>query len=354
MKGKTRASRGSTASKRTRRARPPRSRPGARSRPPNSAGRLPPYEPQLALLVKEAPSGDGWLHEVKLDGFRIGCALERRGVALLSRRRNDWSAQFPSVIAAAGRLAARTALLDGELAALAPDGRTSLRAMHDGATVAYFVFDLLHLDGDDLTGRPIEERKALLRDLLGARPPAPIRYVQHVVGGGRSFFEQACRHRLEGIVSKAAGSAYRPGARNGTWQKTKCVLRQEFVIGGYERSTVGGLGALWLGTYDREGRLCFAGKAGTGFQRQAGLLLGALAALERAAPPFAQGLPTGFRLRDAIWIEPRLVCEVAFMEWTHHGHIRHASYQGLRPDKEPRDVVREVPGPAPSLPPHLR
>lgn len=315
---------------------------------------LPRYEPQLALLVKQPPPGEGWLHEVKLDGFRIGCAVERRRAVLLSRRRNDWSAQFPSVLAAARRLSARGALLDGELAALAADGRTSLRAMHDGAAIAYFAFDLLHLDGADLTGRPIEERKALLRDLLGARPPAPIRYVQHVIGGGRSFFEQACRHRLEGIVSKAAGSAYRPGARNATWQKTKCVLRQEFVIGGYERSTVGGLGALWLGTYDRDGRLCFAGKVGTGFQREAGPLLATFAGLERAAPPFGEGLPTGFRLRDAVWIEPRIVCEVAFMEWTHHGHIRHASYQGLRPDKEPRDVVREVPRPARPLPPPLR
>ena len=337
MKGKTRAASTGPAKK--------TGRPG---------GGLPPYDPQLALLVKQPPDGDGWLHEVKLDGFRIGCAVERGRATLLSRRRHEWSAEFPALVAAAGRLDARSALLDGELAAVAPDGRTSLHAMHDGATIAYFVFDLLHLDGEDLSGQPIEQRKALLRRLLGGRPLAPFRYVEHLVGGGPAFFAEACRHRLEGIVSKAAGSAYRPGARNATWQKSKCVLRQEFVIGGYERSAVGGLGAIWLGYHDRRGRLCFAGKAGTGFQREAGPLLATFGKLERGAPPFAQGLPTGFRVRDAVWIEPRIVCEVAFMEWTHHGHIRHASYQGLRPDKEARDVIREVARRSPPLPAHLR
>ena len=358
MKGKTHAPTASTGRKKTRPGAGPASRPtastGPAGRPRRPDAALAPYDPQLALLVKEPPGGDEWLHEVKLDGFRIGCAVEGGRATLLSRRRHDWSAQFPAVVGAAERLAARSALLDGELAAIAPDGRTSLHAMHDGATIAYFVFDLLHLDGADLTGQPIERRKMLLRQLFGARPPAPLRYVEHVVGGGGAFFEEACRHRLEGIVSKAAGSAYRPGARNATWQKTKCVLRQEFVIGGYERSAVGSLGALWLGYHDRDGRLCFAGKAGTGFQREAGPLLATFAKLEREAPPFAEGLPTGFRLRGAVWIEPRIVCEVAFMEWTHHGHIRHASYQGLRADKEARDVVREVARRAPPLPAHLR
>jgi bifunctional non-homologous end joining protein LigD len=314
----------------------------------------PPYNPQLALLVKDAPDGDGWLHEVKLDGFRIGCALENGRARLLSRRGKDWTAAFPAVAAGVGRLRAANALLDGEVAAVLPDGRTSLQAMHEGSTIAYFVFDLLHLDGEDLTVRAIEERKRHLRDLLGGRPPAPLRYVEHVVGGGPAFFAEARHHRLEGIISKLAGSPYRPGARNAAWRKIKCVLRQEFVIGGYERSTTGGLGALWLGTYDAEGRLVFAGKAGTGFQREARELLKAFEKIERVAAPFAVGLPKGFKLRNAIWLEPRIVCEVAFMEWTSHGHVRHPSYQGLRPDKSPAEVVRETPGVPPVLPKHLR
>jgi bifunctional non-homologous end joining protein LigD len=315
---------------------------------------LPPYDPQLALLAKAAPDGDGWLHEVKLDGFRIGCRLERGRAILFSRRGNRTDA-FPAVAQGAERLHAQRALLDGEVAAVGPDGRTSLLGMHEGATIAYFVFDLLYLDGSDLTASPIETRKEHLRELLGARPPAPLRYVPHVVGGGPTFFADACQHRLEGIISKAAGSPYRPGARNATWQKVKCVLRQEFVVGGYERSTVGSLGAIWLGTYEVDGSLRFAGKVGTGFQREAGALLASFEALVRPTTPFAAaGLPTGFKAKGVVWLEPRLVCEVAFMEWTHHGHIRHPSYQGLRPDKPPAEVVREVPGKIPILPKHLR
>ena len=321
---------------------------------PRSRAKLPAYDPQLALLVKGAPAGDNWLHEVKLDGFRIGCAVEHGSATLFSRRRKDWTAAFPSVAEGAGRLEARTALLDGEVAALLPDGRTSLHAMHDGATTAYFVFDLLHLDGEDLTARPIEDRKARLRALLGRRPPAPLRYVDHRLGGGSDFFEEACRHRLEGIISKAAGSIYRPGARNSSWQKVKCVLRQEFVIGGYERSTTGSLGAVWIGYHDAAGRLVFAGKVGTGFQRDAPELLRAFKKIERSRTPFDVGLPTGFRVRDALWLEAQMVCEVAFMEWTHRGHIRHPSYQGLRPDKNPADVGREVAVASPALPKHLR
>jgi bifunctional non-homologous end joining protein LigD len=175
------------------------------------------------------------------------------------------------------------------------------------------------------------------------------------VGGGVPFFAEACQHRLEGIISKAAGSLYRSGARNATWQKVKCSLRQEFVIGGYEHSIVGSLGAVWLGTYEADGSLRFAGKVGTGFQREARELLILFKSLARPTTPFAAtGLPTGFKAKGVAWLEPRMVCEVAFMEWTHHGHIRHASYQGPRPDKEPGEVVRELPGRVPILPKHLR
>jgi bifunctional non-homologous end joining protein LigD len=321
---------------------------------PRSRTTLPLYDPQLALLVKEPPRGDGWLHEVKLDGFRIGCAVKDGRASLLSRRGKDWTDHFPEVAAAAARLRARDALLDGEVAALLPDGRTSLHAMQEGARIAYFIFDLLRLDGEDLTTHPIEERKRHLRALLGRRPLAPLRYVDHLVGDGPEVFAQACRHRLEGIISKATGSVYRSGARNATWQKVKCVLRQEFVVGGYELSTVGSLGALWLGYYDAEAQLIFAGKAGTGFQRDSGSLLAAFKKIERATTPFAGELPSGAKQRGAVWLRPQIVCEVAFMEWTHHGHVRHASYQGIRPDKRPAEVVREVAGEVPALPKHLR
>src|SRR5688572_27405413 len=164
------------------------------------------FEPQLATLVKTAPDGDQWLHEIKFDGYRIAARLERGAVALLSRRGNDWAAHFPSVRDAVAKLAARQLLVDGEVAAVLPDGRTSFQGLQNvgrGADLAYFVFDLLHLDGEDLGRLPLEERKARLERLLSARKgTTTLRYSAHVVGGGTRFFEVACERGLEGIVSK--------------------------------------------------------------------------------------------------------------------------------------------------------
>lgn len=308
---------------------------------------LPPYKPQLALLVKSAPDGDDWLHEIKLDGYRIGCRIDRDQLQLLSRRGHEWTAQFPEVVAAAKKLRVSSALFDGEVAAVLPDGRTSFQAMQRGRSgerpaLAYFIFDLIFVDGEDLTGLPLEERKRRLRKVLGAKPPAPIRYVDHVVGGGQAFYEQAARMRIEGIVSKARVSPYRPGARNATWQKVKCVLRQEFVVGGFEHDVHGGLGALLLGTYDGDGHLVYAGKVGTGFQRIAADLLAACKKLVQPKAPFDANLPTGAAVRETHWMKPTMVVEVAFVEWTQGGAIRHPSFQGLRKDKAARQVVREV------------
>jgi bifunctional non-homologous end joining protein LigD len=304
--------------------------------------KLPPYRPQLALLVKTPPEGDDWLHELKLDGYRIGIAVDHGRVTLMSRRGNEWTADFPQVVAGAKKLPVKTALFDGELAGVLPDGRTSMHVI-GGASTVYFAFDILHLDGEDLMTLPLTERKQRLRRALGSKPPPPFQYVDHVEGGGAAFFREACRMQIEGIVSKLASSPYKPNARNATWQKIKCVQRQEFVIGGYELSVLGGLGALWLGTYE-DGQLLFAGKVGTGFQREAAALLKTLQRQERPASPFAPiGLPAGAKIRDARWVEPTLVCEVAFMEWTGHAHIRHGSFQGMRPDKDARKVVREIP-----------
>ena len=304
--------------------------------------KLPRYLPQLALLVKAPPEGDEWLHELKLDGYRIGVAIAGGEVQLLSRREKEWTEAFPTVVAGAKKLPVESALIDGELAGVLPDGRTSMHAMRDGS-LAFFAFDIIHLDGEDLTALPLIERKKHLRRALGAKPPAPFQYVDHVDGNGAAFFKEACRMRIEGIVSKLRSSPYKSNARNATWQKIKCSLRQEFVIGGYELSVLGGLGALWLGTYE-EGRLLFAGKVGTGFQREAAALLKQLKKIEQKEMPFAPvGLPVGAKIREARWVAPELVCEVAFMEWTGHAHIRHGSFQGMRPDKVARKVVREIP-----------
>jgi bifunctional non-homologous end joining protein LigD len=310
---------------------------------------VPPYRAQLALLVSEAPEGDGWVHEVKYDGYRIGCAVEGGRVTLWSRRGKDWTAQFPEVAAAARTLRVRSALLDGEVAAVLPDGRTSFQALQNSFSglrrppLAYFVFDLLHLDGEDLARRPLLERKGALQELLG-EGRGVLRYAPHVVGGGAAVFREACRLHLEGIVSKRADQAYRPG-RNTSWVKTKCILRQELVIGGFtepEGAARDGIGALLVGVHEG-GALRYAGKVGTGFTNaQARALRARLDRIAARACPFSP--PPAGRLGGSVhWVRPVLVGEVAFTEWTGDGKIRHPSFQGLREDKRPEEVVRERP-----------
>lgn len=326
---------------------PPPPRRGARARPPER------FDAQLATLAKQAPAGDAWLHELKLDGYRIGCRVDGGEVTLLSRRGNDWTAQFSQVAAAARRLPVETALLDGEVCVVLPDGRTRFQALQNARTgtnrapLTYFVFDLLHLDGEDIGALPLDERKARLQALLARAPgTAPVfRYADHVVGDGPAFFRQACGMRLEGIVSKQRSLPYQPGRGPG-WLKVKCIMRQELVIGGFTHPEGGreGIGALLVGVYDG-GRLRFAGKVGTGFsQSTARALRKQLDSLARATSPFTPP-PERLVARDAHWVTPNLVAEVAFADWTDEGKIRHASFQGLRRDKDPREVVAEIPAP---------
>jgi bifunctional non-homologous end joining protein LigD len=317
---------------------------------PRRAETVPPYRAQLALLVDAAPEEAGWVHEVKYDGYRIGCAVAGGQATLRSRRGKEWTAQFPEIAAAAARLPVRTALLDGEVAAVLPDGRTSFQALQNalGAgrrTLLYFVFDLLHLDGEDLASCPLLERKAALARLLGDGAGA-IRYAPHVEGSGAAVFREACRLGLEGIVSKRGDRAYRPG-RGGGWVKTKCILRQELVVGGFtdpEGAARDAIGALLVGV-NEGGALRFAGKVGTGFTNaQARALRARLARLETSECPFVPR-PAGWLGKNAHWVFPELVAEVAFAEWTADGKARHPSFQGLREDKRPQDVVRERPTP---------
>jgi bifunctional non-homologous end joining protein LigD len=314
---------------------------------------VPPYRAQLALLVDEPPEGDGWLHEVKYDGYRIGCAIEGGRVTLWSRRGKDWTREFPEVVAAVHGLGLRSALLDGEVAVLLPDGRTSFQALQNAftgaprANLVYFVFDLLQLEGEDLAARPVEDRKAALAGILRSGDRV-VRFSPHVAGGGAAVFREACRLGLEGIVSKRRGQPYRPG-RGASWVKTKCVLRQELVIGGFtdpEGAARDGIGALLVGVHDG-GALRFAGKVGTGFTNaQARALRARLEGLAHGECPFTPR-PEGWLGKNAHWVRPDLVCEVAFTEWTEDGKIRHPSFQGLRDDKRAGEVVRERAAPTP-------
>jgi bifunctional non-homologous end joining protein LigD len=323
-----------------------------------SKGAVPDFEAQLATLVEAAPAGDGWLHEQKFDGYRIGLRKDGRAVELWSRRGQDWTAEFPALAAAGGRLAARRALLDGEVAAVLPNGVTSFQALQNrrpDTPLAYFVFDLLHLDGQDLRDQPIERRKEKLRALLEASPTGGLfRLSDHVVGGGVEFHRQACELGLEGIVSKRLGARYRAG-RNLDWQKVKCVRRQEFVLGGFTEPEGAreGIGALLIGYYDGDS-LRWAGKVGTGAGWNARYLRDLrrqLDQFETKQSPFDPPVDDSWLRRHAHWVAPKLVAEIAFGEWTDDGRIRHPSMQGLRADKDPRDVRREQPAPAPRVAP---
>jgi bifunctional non-homologous end joining protein LigD len=197
------------------------------------------YRPQLARLVKDPPEGDEWLHEMKYDGYRIGAVAGVRSAALISRNGKDWTAAFPDIAAAVNDLAVPDTLLDGEVALVLPDGRTSFQALQNAFSggprrgLTYFVFDVLRLRGENVERQPLERRKALLAGLLGRTGPrAIVRYSDHVAGRGRETFDEACRLQLEGIISKRRDAPYKAG-RGDTWVKTKCVRRQEFVIGGF-------------------------------------------------------------------------------------------------------------------------
>ena len=317
------------------------------------AATVPAYVPQLATLVADAPDTDDWLHEVKYDGFRMGLVIERGTARLLTRAGLDWSDRFPDLVEAARQLGVSSALLDGEVALQLPDGRTSFQHLQNSGRQAgaltYFLFDLLWLDGEDLSSSPLEARKARLQQLLPAAGASPLRYSTHVVGHGPRIHGEACKAKLEGIISKRRGAPATPG-RSRTWVKVKCVGRQEFVIGGFTepQGSREGLGALLIGHYSRD-RLVWAGKVGTGFTaRSARELRARLEPLVQDHPPFTPA-PRGAEARGAHWVRPELVAEVAFTEWTDGGKIRHPSFQGLREDKSPREIVREAPsdrGPA--------
>ncbi len=291
--------------------------------------------------------GDRWVHELKLDGFRMGVFIDGRDVHIISRRGTDYTDDFPEVTAAARKLRAKQAILDGEVVVLDEHGVSRFQLLQQlGASrrgLTYFAFDLLSLDGESLIDLPLEERKQRLRKLVGGRA-GMIRYTPHFDVDGAEMLAKACALGAEGIISKRRDAPYRIDARSSDWQKIKCVKRQEFVVGGFtdpEGSRVG-VGSILVGYYER-GALRFAGKVGTGrgwsdaFGRK---LRRQLERIETESTPFDPP-PAGWLGKNAHWVKPRIVAEVEFSEWTGDDHIRHPSLQGFRGDKDPREVVRE-------------
>jgi bifunctional non-homologous end joining protein LigD len=306
------------------------------------------YAPMLATLAKELPKGPGWLFEGKWDGYRTIAYFRGGDPNLRTRRDQDYTERFAAVARELPR-ALRTSdcVLDGEVCAIDEEGRTSFSAMQKGGyPLVYYVFDLLELEGMPLIDLPLLERRERLEGILDRRN----RTVQlsEAFEDGHALEQAALQQGLEGVMAKRAQSRYEPGRRSREWLKVKPgKQRQEFVIAGYTKGQgrrAGRLGALILAV-NRGGELHYVGNCGTGFtETEIDKLLKLLRPLERPTSPFP-AVPKMPRIRkgDVVWVEPRLVCEVEFVEWTHDGHLRAPSYQGLREDKSPDQVRPEVP-----------
>jgi len=303
--------------------------------------------PELALQATTPPSGAGWLHELKLDGYRIQARKDGDKVQLLTRTGLDWTHRMETIAALVGGLPAEKAILDGEVVVLAENGNTSFAdlqaAFQEGLKkpLSYFVFDLLHLNGHSLRGLPLVERKALLPTLLEDGGEF-LRLSEHIETSGEVFFEKACELHVEGIISKRAASKYSSG-RGGDWLKLKCVHEQEFVIGGFTLPSNGthGVGALLLGYYDAK-KLVYAGRTGTGFtQKTHRVLRDQLDELRQSAMPFEKLLADA--RKGAVWVKPQLVAQVNFATWTADNLVRQASFKGLREDKPALDARKEEP-----------
>jgi bifunctional non-homologous end joining protein LigD len=338
----------------SRRKPPPRPPNNSAAIPGGKKSELPPFvRPQLATLVDAVPKGDEWLHEVKFDGYRILCRIDNGRVSLLTREAQDWTARFKPLADAANELPVQQAILDGEIVALEADGTTNFQLLQNSlsqktpAKLVYFVFDLLYIDGQDLTSSPVLARKKILQRILQdwsreAASAAALRYSDHWIGQGKALFEKAGQMGLEGIVSKRADQPYRPG-RSRDWLKVKCLKSQEFVIGGFSdpAGARAGLGALLLGVYDDAKQLQYAGRVGTGFnEKSLRELRGRLDQRRQNSPSFAKA-PTGRQAKGVHWVKPELVGEVAFTGWTRDGLLRHPSFKGLREDKPPLQIRRE-------------
>lgn len=305
--------------------------------------------PQLATLVDKPPGGSEWVHELKFDGYRLLGHLHNGQVRFWTRNQNDWTAKFPALSKAVKALKLKSAILDGEVVALDSSGRASFQRLQQSinkgasAGLLYHVFDLIYIEGFSLVKTPLRDRKRVLAELLQPLGDSGLlRYSDHIEGNGAQFLKEACKYGLEGIVSKRGDSVYE-NTRTRTWLKVKCLRRQEFVIAGYTLSDKGiPFSSLILGFYEK-GKLIYAGRAGTGFSNQMRVdLKKMLDRIVRKDRPFEQ-IPKDPGLRRAVWTEPKLVGEVAFSEWTDEGIIRHPSFQGLRQDKKPQDVIREEP-----------
>lgn len=307
--------------------------------------------PQLATLVDQAPDGDQWLHEIKLDGYRMQCHIASGKAQFISRNQQDWTDKFPELAKIAAELTPQNVILDGEVVAVDQQGVSQFQLLQNAFkqrttdTLHYYVFDILYLNGYDLRPVALVERKRLLAELLqSATEQKHILLSEHVVGNGPSFFEEARKLKLEGIISKLAERPYLSG-RSGEWLKTKTSHREEFVIGGYTDpgGSRAGFGALLLGYHQNGNKLVYAGKVGTGFSHETiANLMSRLMRLDAERSPFTDLNGKTGEARHAHWVRPELVAQIEFSNWTQDGRLRHPAFLGLREDKPAKEVVREA------------
>ncbi|WP_185999186.1 DNA ligase D [Novosphingobium sp.] len=310
---------------------------------------------QLATLVDAVPDGNLWMHEIKFDGYRALVAAAGSAVRVFTRNGHDWTDKFAPLAGIIAGLDLPPCLVDGEIIARGADGNPSFSSLQavlkrghgsqkDSDALEFHAFDLLELDGRDLAPLPNIERKERLEALLSEALP-PVFVADHVIGAGEKLYDAMCRAGQEGVIAKRIDAAY-AGRRTRSWVKVKCTRRQEFVVIGWSRSTARGrpFSSLLLGQYE-DGKLVYRGKVGTGFDAD-GLndIAARLAPLARKTAPAEVA---GAEARGASWVTPKLVAEVAFAEFTAEGRVRHASFLGLRGDKEAREVAPEMPKPAP-------
>jgi bifunctional non-homologous end joining protein LigD len=321
----------------------------ARGRKPRTVPLPLTQAPQLATLVDSVPDQGDWVYEIKFDGYRLLARIDEGAVRLFTRNGHDWTSRLKGLAKELGRLKLTSGWLDGEIVVIGANGGTDFQALQNAfdesrpEVIQYFLFDLLHADGEDLRELPLQQRRERLRALIeqsGTADEHPhVRYSEDFEVAPSHLLHTACAMRMEGVIGKRRDAPYRSG-RSDAWIKLKCTQRQEFVIGGYTdpKGARQGLGALLLGVHDEHGQLHYAGNVGTGFDAQTLQDLQArLQALSTDKPAFA-ALPRDVK---GHWVKPSLVAEVSFAEWTQEGRLRQAVFHGLRTDKPPRSITRE-------------